>query len=119
MSDNRIRLTEGDEVTYTITVKRAGSAEDVSGTDENGILFYAHEEGVAFGTNQVNGVVCAFVSDGTDGQVTMVFAAAHTTIETNRDLKGVWAIKLLTSTKPEWTRQEPFEIVRNPFVAEG
>ena len=116
MADNAIVLTEGDEVTYTITVKRAGTAEDLTGYT---VVLYAHEHGVGFGTNQIDGSSCT-LTDAANGVVTHAFTSTHTTFATNRDLEGVWALKLTDgSGNDEWTKQEPFYIRRNPFVAEG
>jgi hypothetical protein len=116
MSDNAIRLTEGEAVTYTLTVKRDGSAVDVSAAT---VTFWLHDDDAAFGTNKIDGETTGFTTDGTDGLVTYAFSAANTTFATDREIKGRWALKIVTGAVVEWTKQEPAYIVRNPFVAEG
>ena len=109
-----IRLTEGDEVTYTITVKRAGTAVNLAAYT---VVMYVHDDDAAFGTNQINGASCSIVGDGSAGQVTFAFTSTHTSLgTTNTDFKGKWALKLTTATLDEWTDQEPITIRRNPFI---
>lgn len=118
MSDNpnAITVTEGEAVAYTFTVKRAGSAVDVSAAT---VTFWAHDKDEAFGTNKIDGGATAWVTDGTNGQLTYTFTAANTAIAVKRELIGKWALKIVTGGVVEWTKQEPFYIARNPFVAEG
>lgn len=119
MAKETIRVTEGDDqLPYTITVKRAGSAVDLTleEGEVGGVKLYAHADGEDLGTNQIDGVACTF-SDATNGVVIFTFLTAHTDIAAASDLKGSWALKLYNGTKTEWTKQEPFEIVRNPFAA--
>jgi hypothetical protein len=111
-----IILTEGDSVTYTITVKRAGAAVNL--TPYSSIIFYAHDNGAVEGTNQVNGLSCA-VTDAANGIVTVTLTATHSGITGPATMsEGVWALKLVTSSGslPEYTRQEPFLILKNPFI---
>jgi hypothetical protein len=113
-----VRLTEGDDqVTYAITVKRAGSAVNLSTHIDSGyVKLYVHADGAVFGTNQIDGVACTD-NDKANGVVNFTFLAAHTNIASGSDLKGVWSLKLNDGTTTEWTSQEPFELARNPFEA--
>lgn len=117
MASQPIILTEGDSVTYTITVKRAGSA--VSLTPYSSVIFYAHDNMAVEGTNLVNGLSCA-VTDAANGVVTVTLTATHSGVPSpSTMIEGVWALKLVTSSGslPEYTRQEPFLIYKNPFIA--
>jgi len=123
MSDNNpnaITVTEGEQVAYTFTVKRSGSVVDLSALT---VTLWVHDDAsdVAFGTNKVDGASTTYVTDGTDGQVTYTFTTANTTFATDRDFAGRWALKLTAAAGAtvEWTKQEPFYIVRNPFIVEG
>ena len=120
MAQQTIRLTEGDDnVVYTITVKRAGVVEDLTAMFEGtgSVKLYAHADGAPLGTNQINGVACTDV-DKVNGAIAFTFLADdHTDIDGGSDLRGAWALKLDDDTKIEWTKQEPFELTRNPFVA--
>lgn len=111
-----ILVTEGDVVTYTITVKRAGSAVNL--TPYASVVFYAHDDDSAVATNQVNGVSCT-VTDAANGICTIDLTATHTALASGKtSFKGKWAVRLTTTvgSKPEWTAQEPFEIRKNPFA---
>jgi hypothetical protein len=116
---NAITVTEGEIVYYVFTVMRAGAVVDISGDT---VTLYVHDSdpAVPFGTNKVNGGAVTFVTDGTDGQFTYEFTSADTTFVTDRDFLGVWAAKIVDAGGGiEWTKQEPFRIVRNPFIVEG
>lgn len=111
-----ILLTEGDAVTYTITVKRNGAAVNL--TPYATVVFYAHDNDSAVATNQVNGVSCT-VTDAANGICTIDLTATHTSLAAGKtSFEGKWALRLLTTSgsKPEWTAQEPFVIRKNPFA---
>jgi hypothetical protein len=114
VSQQAIEVTEGDAVTYTITVKRAGTAVNLSGYT---VTFYAHADGAAFGTNQINGGACSIVGDGSAGQVTYPITAANTALgTTNTQFKGTWSLKLVSGAIVEWTKRQPIFIYENPFI---
>lgn len=109
-----IILTEGDEVTYTITAKRAGSAINLTGYT---VVLYAKDDDAAEGTNQVNGASVT-VTDAANGVCSFSFTATHSALPTGKTmLTGLWALKLTTGGNDEYTKQEPFLIHKNPFIA--
>lgn len=116
LNPNAITLTEGEQVAYTITVKRAGAAVDISTATST---IWVHDDEAAFGTNKVAGSPVSFVTDGTDGRVTYTFTSANTGFASDREFRGVWALKVVTGSIVEWTKQEPLLIARNPFIVEG
>jgi hypothetical protein len=115
---NAIYLTEGEAVTYTFTVKRDGTAVDLSSAT---VTFYVHDNDpdVAFGTNKIDNSATGWVTDGSDGKFTYTFTVANSTFATDRDFEGVYAAKIVEGSVLEWTKQEPIYIVRNPFQVEG
>lgn len=116
MADNAIVLTEGDEVTYTVTVKRSGSAVNLTGKT---VKLYAHDGNAAKGTNQINGL-SGTVTDAANGVCTFAITSTHTTISgSDSNIDGKWAVLVNTTSGDldEWTKQEPFAIIRNPFIA--
>ena len=108
---NAIRLVEGDaNVVYTITVKRGGAVEDLSGKT---VTLYARDESSAGASNQVDGAAFTFTGDGSDGEGAVTFTAAHCTLASGKDLKGWWRLKIVDGADVEWSKRATFIIERN------
>ncbi|MDP6460286.1 MAG: hypothetical protein QGH59_00805 [Gemmatimonadota bacterium] len=116
----KIELVEGEEITYTFTVKKDGTAEDISSYTPT---VYVHDDNAAVGTNRVDEGSTSWVTDGTDGQFTYTFTSANTLITESSDgytdVSGDWAIKLdeTSGTGLKWTKRERFVLRKNPFIA--
>jgi hypothetical protein len=115
---NEIRLYEGENVAYTITVKRAGTAVDLTAHEASGsVVMFARDKDSAEGTNIVNGVACTF-PDAANGQVAFTFTSTHTAIASATNVTGFWALKLNDGAGTiEKTKIEDFEILKDPFQA--
>ena len=115
LTANAIERTQGDaEITYTITVKRNGTAEDLSAPKT--VTFYARDDAKDTTSNQINGGACT-LTDAANGVLTYTFTAANLTIAgSDTDFKGKWRLKIVEGSEIEWTRRETFLIERNEMA---
>lgn len=110
-----ITLVRGEaEIDYTITVKRAGSAVNLTGYT---VTFFAHADGDNAGTNAIDASACT-LTDAANGVVTHTFTSAHTAIASSQEtLKGDWRLRLVNGSLTEWTKKGDFVIEGNNMVA--
>lgn len=119
MTSDPIVLTEGDAVTYTITCKKDGSVQDLTGVSE--VRIYVHDNDVAEGTNIIDDAtpsadanVTTIDADPTTGQVTFAFTTAMSTISgSGRVVKGIWKVKADNESYDEGE----FRIEKDAFTA--
>ena len=119
-TSDAILLTEGDaSVLYTITIKRDGTAVNLTGYGS--VARDGHAPDAPEGPNPGAGGACTGPSGGAldaTGVVEYTFTAANTTVTGGKTVKGTWRLKLVNATGGiEWTSAQTFEITKNEMVA--
>lgn len=115
---NRILLREGENVTYTIYLKKKGSGDPLVYTGGTPVLYlHDDDDAVALATNIVTAGTVTQV-DPANGIISFLFTSTHTALAAGKgEMKGHTSVKVTQANgEIEWGDDIPTIIRRNQYA---
>lgn len=107
-----IRLKEGEAKTITITIRRNGSAIDLSSYT---LTLDAWDKQSDEATLKIDGLTVTADGDQVTnkGKATVTFTTTHTTLGSGEDFAGFWQVKMTAGSDVEYTDDGEFFLHKN------